>query len=58
MSAFMDGYKAALEDMQQALLEVPCRCTLREPDWECLIYRRDVTVIVEGALNGCPCEPP
>ena len=58
MSAFMDGYKAALEDLEQALLEVPCRCTLREAAWECLIYRRDVTVLVEGGLRGCPCEPP
>jgi len=54
----MDGYRSALEDIQQALLDVPCRCASTEPYWECLIYRRDVTVVVEGALRGCPCEPP
>ncbi len=58
MNPFMDGYRAALEDIQQALLDVPCRCTLTEAARECLIYRRDVTVIVDGALRGCPCEPP
>ncbi len=58
VSAFMNGYRAALEDIEQALLDVPCRCTLNDAARECLIYRRDVSVIVLGAIQGCPCEPP
>ncbi len=54
----MDGYRAALEDMQQALGNVPCRCELYESAGECVIYWRDVDAIVQGALRGCPGQPP
>ncbi len=54
MNPFMDGYRAALEDIQQALLDVPCRCTLTEAARECLIYRRDVARIVAGYRSVMP----
>ena len=54
----MDGYRAALEDIDQALADVPCRCPIGAEYGECRIYRADVEVIIEGALRGCPCEPP
>lgn len=52
----MDGYRAALEDIDQALAEVPCRCRIGRDNGECRIYRADIEVIIEGALRGC--EPP
>lgn len=58
MSAFMDGYRAALEDMEQYLENVPCRCQETHMRTRCLIYRSDVEAYLEGALRGCPCEPP
>ena len=58
MTAFMDGYRAALEDMDQALQDVPCRCLDTHTRDRCLIYRADMAAVVQGALRGCPCEPP
>jgi hypothetical protein len=52
----MDGYRAALEDIDQALAQVPCRCPIDIDVVECRIYRADIEVIIEGALRGC--EPP
>ncbi len=54
----MDGYRAALEDMEQYLENVPCRCQDTHMRTRCLIYRSDVDAYLEGALRGCPCEPP
>lgn len=62
MTAFMDGYKAAWEDILQALEDVPCRCCPyhdcrdTHKDDRCHIYRGDLDAIVQGALRGC--EPP
>ena len=58
VSTFMDGYRAAWEDIQQALDNVPCRCQKTDTRGHCLIYRGDLDAIIEGALRGCPCEPP
>lgn len=54
----MDGYRAAWEDIQQALDNVPCRCQKTDTRGHCLIYRGDLDAIIVGALRGCPCEPP
>jgi len=56
MSEFMEGYKAALEDMEQALEDVTCRCQDTHTRDRCIIYRTDLHAVIEGALRGC--QPP
>lgn len=58
VSAFMDGYRAAIEDMEQALEDVTCRCQDTHTRDRCIIYRTDLHAIIMGALRGCRCEPP
>lgn len=58
MTAFMDGYRAAWEDIGQALEDVPCRCQDTHTRDRCIIYRADLQAIITGALRGCLCEPP
>lgn len=56
VSAFMEGYKAALEDIEQALEDVTCRCQDTHTRDRCIIYRTDLQAVIDGALRGC--QPP
>ena len=53
MNVYMEGYYAAMEDMMQALEEMPCRVPT-DHDWgpDCLIRRAEVEACLRGFMRG------